>query len=74
MSAIDPRARPPIEGDDESYTLSVPDPAKGDGVALLHAATYQGLLRGLETFSQLVLLSVLVSAGGGSGCRRAPGR
>jgi hypothetical protein len=40
--------------------LKVPDPAKGSAYAVLQATTYQGVLRGLETFSQLVLLSVLV--------------
>lgn len=40
-------------GTDESYTLTVPD----DGsVATLHAVTVYGVVRGMETFSQLVAL------------------
>lgn len=47
---------PPVVGTDESFDLSVP----ADGsAASLAAATYPGVLRGLETFSQLVLLGAM---------------
>lgn len=48
---------PPVNGIDESFRLSVP----ADGVtgATLTANTYSGVLRGLETFAQLVLVGAL---------------
>ncbi|OIV92535.1 hypothetical protein TanjilG_02298 [Lupinus angustifolius] len=40
-------------GADESYTLTIPNPSSAPH-AMLHAETAWGVMRGLETFSQLV--------------------
>eukprot|EP01046_Picozoa_sp_COSAG06_P000132 COSAG06_NODE_4_length_41837_cov_204.557597_27_plen_307_part_00 len=54
VSVTDPIEDPPQQGTNESYTLLVPG---GGGAATLQAATVYGALRGLETFSQLVLFN-----------------
>ena len=54
VSVADPSEDPPQHGTNESYSLVIP----GDGAAArLEAATVYGALRGLETFSQLVLFN-----------------
>jgi hypothetical protein len=54
VSVADPSEDPPQQGTNESYTLVVPG---GGAAATLQAATVYGALRGLETFSQLVLFN-----------------
>jgi hypothetical protein len=54
VSVADPTEDPPQQGTNESYTLLVPG---GGAAATLQAATVYGALRGLETFSQLVLFN-----------------
>ena len=54
VSVTDPSEDPPQQGTNESYTLEV---AGGGAAATLKAATVYGALRGLETFSQLVLFN-----------------
>ena len=54
VSVTDPTEGPPQQGTNESYTLVVPG---GGAAATLEAATVYGALRGLETFSQLVLFN-----------------
>ena len=44
---------------DESYTLTIPNMTDATATASLTANTYFGVLRGLETFSQLILYSVV---------------
>lgn len=60
VTVLDPVARPPQPAENETYVLDIPDPSSGDGVATLQAATYMGLLRGLETFSQILRISIVV--------------
>ena len=54
VSVADPSEDAPQQGTNESYTLVVPG---GGAAATLDAATVYGALRGLETFSQLVLFN-----------------
>ena len=57
ITAVDPAIHPERPGTDESYALTVPT----SGSASLTAQTYAGVLRGLETFSQLVSIKVSLS-------------
>jgi hexosaminidase len=54
VSVADPSEDVPQQGTNESYVLVVPG---GGAAATLAAATVYGALRGLETFSQLVLFN-----------------
>jgi hypothetical protein len=58
VSVADPSEDPPQQGTNESYVLEV---AGGGAAATLKAATLYGALRGLETFSQLVLFNFSTS-------------
>ena len=55
--ADDPAARPPGPYTDESYELSIPD--SQISVGRLTARTYVGVLRGLETLSQMLVYGVV---------------
>ena len=55
--ADDPTARVPQPEVDESFTLTIP--SQSATVARLAASTYSGVIRGLETFSQLVIFGVV---------------
>lgn len=63
ITALDSSLHPPDVFPDETYTLTIPAMNAPDQVATLTANTYIGVLRGLETFSQLVLYSVVAGAG-----------
>lgn len=58
VSVADASEDPPQQGTNESYELKVPG---GGAPATLKAATVYGALRGLETFSQLVLFNFSAS-------------
>ena len=55
VSVADPSEDAPQQGTNENYTLVIP--GGGAAAATLDAATVYGALRGLETFSQLVLFN-----------------
>lgn len=55
VSVGDSTVQPPIDGVSEGYALAVTTAADGTAAASLQASSYAGLLRGLETFSQLVV-------------------
>jgi hypothetical protein len=57
--AEDPFASPPQPEMDESYTLTISIPSSKTYTARLQANTYVGVLRGLETFSQLVVFGLV---------------
>eukprot|EP00043_Microstomoeca_roanoka_P007687 m.74253 g.74253 ORF g.74253 m.74253 type:complete len:567 (-) comp13931_c3_seq1:332-2032(-) len=48
-------AEPGVAAKEEGYSLDIPT----SGMAMLNATSYEGVLRGLETFSQLVLYAAL---------------